>query len=104
MICRKFFGKPKGSKATGQQSTLAFNRSKGSKATNEDERDEDDVVQPTKKRKVSNNINKEDNDGDVVMEDGTATKDVANGVNAAMDPGTEKGVDRQDSDILDAKG
>ncbi|KAG7007872.1 SH3 domain-containing protein C23A1.17 [Physcia stellaris] len=93
----KFFGNPKGSKAPGQQSTLAFNRSKNSKAKNEDEGDEDDVVPPTKKRKVSNTIDEEDNDGDIVMEDGTATED------AAFGSGSQNGVDEQDSDRLEAK-
>ncbi|CAF9913910.1 MAG: hypothetical protein HETSPECPRED_001692 [Heterodermia speciosa] len=73
----KFFGTPKGSKPPGQQSTLAFNRSKDSKAVKEDNEDEADMVPPTKKRKIVEDASEDGNDGDVLMNTDSRKKHAA---------------------------
>lgn len=71
-----------------QQSTLAFKNPKDTRKSKNEHRDDDDndVVQPAKKRKISNEGKEKHPNEDVSMEDEPGTADIAIGTKDHLNP------------------
>ena len=96
----KFLGKQQDPKYK-QQSTLAFKNSNGSRKTKDAEAEDDenhDDVQPAKKRKIAITSKKEDDDGDLPMQD------VPQAVDAATETNGNLTADKASDDLFISEG
>lgn len=88
LVPSKFLGKSKIDPKYKQQSTLAFNNSKKPRKSKKDSDEDvdDDIVQPAKRRKVSNETKDRDDDENGLVEVEPGTADTATKTNGHLTP------------------